>query len=89
DSGARFGGCTVHFVRAEMDNGPIIIQAAVPIRPDDNADTLGLRVLRAEHICYPHALRLIAEGRTRIRGNLVEIEESAALEGAVFNPPIA
>ena len=71
--GVRFGGCTVHFVRAEMDNGPIIVQAAVPVLANDDADTLAARVLEAEHRAYPLALRLVAEGRVNVIGERTEV----------------
>lgn len=66
DYGARFSGCTVHFVRAEMDHGPIIIQAAVPVLPEDTEDTLSARILESEHKIYPLALQWIAEGRVNV-----------------------
>ncbi len=65
-AGVRMSGCTVHFVSAEMDAGPIIAQAAVPVLPDDDADRLAARVLVAEHRLYPQALRLVATGRVRL-----------------------
>ena len=61
--GVRITGCTVHFVRAEMDSGPIIIQAAVPVVPGDTEDSLSALVVSAEHRIYPDALRLIALGK--------------------------
>jgi phosphoribosylglycinamide formyltransferase-1 len=67
--GVKLHGCTVHFVRHETDTGPIIAQAAVPVLADDTPDTLGRRVLAAEHRLYPLALRLIAEGRVRVEGD--------------------
>ena len=85
-AGVRWTGCTVHFVRPEVDSGPIIVQAAVPVRFDDNADRLAARVLAAEHRCYPLALRLIAEGRTRIDGDRVLIDDVAAAADTLFNP---
>jgi phosphoribosylglycinamide formyltransferase 1 len=72
-AGAKKHGCSVHYVRHEMDSGPIIGQAAVPVLPDDSADTLAARVLEAEHRLYPRCLRLIAEGRVRVRGETIEI----------------
>ncbi len=63
-AGDKFAGCTVHYVVPEVDAGPIIVQAAVPIRPDDTADSLAARVLNAEHRCYPLALQLIADDRS-------------------------
>jgi phosphoribosylglycinamide formyltransferase-1 len=64
--GVKFAGCTVHFVRAEMDHGPIILQAAVPVLQDDTEETLSARVLAAEHQIYPEAVRLIAENRVNV-----------------------
>ncbi len=84
--GVRFSGCTVHFVRAEMDAGPIIVQAAVPVRQDDDADSLAARVLTAEHRCYPLALRLIAEGRVRIEHEKVLIDGGAPPSPILLNP---
>lgn len=66
DAGCRFSGATLHFVSAEMDAGPIILQAATPILPDDDADSLAARVLGAEHEIYVRAIRWIAEGRVRV-----------------------
>lgn len=62
EAGVRIAGCTVHFVTAEMDAGPIIVQAAVPVEADDTADTLAARVLVAEHLIYPEALKWVADG---------------------------
>jgi phosphoribosylglycinamide formyltransferase-1 len=69
--GVKFTGCTVHFVRAEMDHGPIIAQAAVPVHQDDTPDTLAARVLESEHVLYPAALRLMAEGRVNVHDERV------------------
>ena len=73
--GVKVHGCTVHFVTAQLDHGPIIVQAAVPVRPDDTEATLGARVLRQEHVVYPRALRwflekrlVIGDGVVRVRG---------------------
>ena len=81
EQGARFSGCTVHFVRPEMDTGPIIQQARIPVLPGDDADTLAARVLEQEHIIYPRALRLIAEGRVTVTG------ERALIDGVPANAP--
>jgi phosphoribosylglycinamide formyltransferase-1 len=70
-AGVRISGCTVHFVRAEMDEGPIVAQAAVPVLPGDDAEALGARVLRAEHRLYPWAVRLVASGAARVAGERV------------------
>ena len=87
-AGARFTGCTVHFVRPAMDDGPIIVQAAVPVLPGDDAETLAARVLAAEHQAYPLALRWIAEGRVRVREDRVEVSGAGTmLPAAVLNPP--
>jgi len=85
-AGVRFSGCTVHFVRREMDSGPIINQAVVPILPDDNPDVLAQRVLTAEHRCYPHALSLIARGKTKIVDEKVLIEGSETQDTVICNP---
>jgi phosphoribosylglycinamide formyltransferase-1 len=84
--GVRFAGCTVHFVRAEMDAGPIIVQAAVPVLGDDDSDALAARVLAAEHRCYPLALRMIAEGRVRIEEERVLIDGATAPATFQMNP---
>ncbi len=73
-AGARISGCTVHFVRPEMDRGPIVVQAAVPVVEGDDAARLAARVLEAEHRCLPFAVRLIAEGRVRVAGDRCVIE---------------
>mgnify|MGYP001210726147 CR=1 FL=1 len=85
-AGVRFAGCTVHFVRPQMDEGPIILQAAVPVLPEDDADSLAARVLAAEHRCYPAAVRWIAEGRVRVEGERVRIAGAAAPAAALLNP---
>ena len=85
--GARFSGCTVHFVRPAMDDGPIIVQAAVPVLDGDDADRLAARILVQEHRIYPLAVRLIAEGRARVEGARVRIESEGAPEAALVNPP--
>ena len=72
-AGARLTGCTVHFVRPAMDEGPIIVQSAVPVLAGDDAARLAERVLAEEHKAYPLALRLIAEGRVRVTNERVEI----------------
>lgn len=86
--GVRFTGCTVHFVRVKMDHGPIIIQAAVPVHRDDDEDTLAARVLAAEHLCYPRALRLIAEGKLEITNEIVTITGIDSPDTVLINPKI-
>ena len=66
EAGCKVSGCTVHFVRAAMDEGPIVAQEAVTILEGDTPETLAARILEAEHRIYPEALRLVAEGRVRI-----------------------
>ena len=80
--GGRLSGCTVHFVRAEMDAGPILVQAAVPVLGDDDADRLAARVLDAEHRCYPLGVRLIAEGRVTVEGMRCRIKDEAGMANA-------
>lgn len=84
-AGVRFAGCTVHFVRDETDTGPIIVQAAVPVLPDDTEASLAARVLEAEHRAYPLALRLVAEGRVRVEGERAIVDAPAAAESQL-NP---
>lgn len=84
--GARFSGCTVHFVRPAMDDGPIIVQAAIPVHRDDEPDRLATRVLAEEHRILPLAVRWIAERRVRIVGDRVEIDNAPPPEGALINP---
>lgn len=66
-AGVRLHGCTVHYVTPEVDVGPIIVQAAVPVRPDDTPETLAARVLRQEHRVFPRAVAWIAQGRVTLR----------------------
>lgn len=87
DAGVRISGCTVHFVRPAMDDGPIIVQAAVPVLVGDHEDTLAARILVAEHKAYPLAVRLIADGRARVVNERVVIDGSADVEGLMLNPP--
>jgi phosphoribosylglycinamide formyltransferase-1 len=68
EAGCRVAGATVHFVTPELDHGPIVAQAVVPVRDGDDADTLGRRVLAAEHVLYPLAVRWFVEGRLRVEG---------------------
>jgi len=86
EAGVRFSGCTVHFVRAGVDEGPILVQAAVPVLTNDTAGSLAERVLTAEHRLYPLALKLVAEGRARIVGRRVEIAAPVETASAMLNP---
>jgi phosphoribosylglycinamide formyltransferase-1 len=87
-AGVRFSGATVHFVREAVDAGPIVGQAVVPVRAEDDAEALAARVLAAEHRLYPHCLRLIAEGRTRILGQRVEIDGARLPDQVQFAPEL-
>ncbi len=71
--GVRYSGCTVHFVDSGMDTGPIILQAVVPVLPEDGEEELAARILEREHVIYPEAVRLFAEGRLRVEGRKVII----------------
>ncbi|MFZ6642818.1 phosphoribosylglycinamide formyltransferase [Undibacterium sp. TC4M20W] len=73
DAGVKVHGVTVHFVTAELDHGPIVAQAVVPVLDDDNEDTLSHRVLEQEHQIYPRAVLQFVEGKLRIDGNRVHI----------------
>jgi phosphoribosylglycinamide formyltransferase-1 len=84
--GVRFSGCTVHFVRAAMDDGPIIAQAVVPVLPNDDAESLAARILSHEHRIYPLAVAMIAQSRVRVTGDKVTITGARAPMGAMINP---
>ncbi|HUX17253.1 MAG TPA: phosphoribosylglycinamide formyltransferase, partial [Phycisphaerae bacterium] len=71
--GCKVSGCTVHFVNNTYDDGPIILQRAVPVRADDTPDALAARVFEQECLAYPEAIRLFAEGRLRIEGRIVRV----------------
>ena len=86
DAGVRFVGATVHFVRPGLDDGPIIVQAVVPVRADDTPDSLAARVLGQEHRVYPLAVRLVAEGRAQIAHGRVAIDRASAPDEAMVNP---
>jgi phosphoribosylglycinamide formyltransferase-1 len=88
DEGVTITGCTVHFVRPEMDTGPIVAQAAVPVLPGDTPDGLGARVLEAEHRLYPHALRLVASGEVQVEGERVIGMTQVRNQPPLFSPPI-
>lgn len=75
DYGVRFSGCTVHFVDAGMDTGPVILQAVVPVLQNDTEDSLAARILEQEHKIYPEAIRLYAEGRLSVQERKVVISD--------------
>ncbi len=88
DWGVKIAGCTVHFVTEKVDEGPIIIQAAVPVLEGDSAETLAARILTEEHKIYPKAVQLFAEGHLQVEGRRVRILGKAGdAMGALFNPP--
>jgi phosphoribosylglycinamide formyltransferase-1 len=74
EAGVKVTGCTIHFVDASVDGGPIILQKAVPVREDDTEETLAARILEQEHIFLPLAVRLVAEGRLNVEGRRVRID---------------
>ena len=87
DYGARFSGCTVHFVDGGVDTGPNIMQAVVPIMPNESAETLAARILEQEHKIYPRAVQLIAQGRVRVDGRQVIIDSACPVQPtALVNP---
>ena len=89
DHGVRFAGCTVHFVNEECDEGPIIIQAVVPVYPDDSEEQLAARILKQEHRIYPRAIQLYAEGRLHVVGRRVLVDRLAKDESqALIQPPL-
>lgn len=75
EHGVKFSGCTVHFVDENLDAGPIVLQAVVPVEDNDTPETLSARILREEHRIYTEAVRLVLEGRTRIVGRRVLIAD--------------
>ncbi|TLG77920.1 phosphoribosylglycinamide formyltransferase [Methylocystis sp. B8] len=86
--GVKIHGATVHFVAPEMDEGPIVAQAAVPVLDEDTPQTLAARVLMQEHLIYPMALRLVASGAVRVEGNRV-LGAPTAQETALIVPDAA
>ncbi|MPZ75114.1 MAG: phosphoribosylglycinamide formyltransferase [Deltaproteobacteria bacterium] len=89
EHGVRFSGCTVHFVNDECDEGPIIIQAVVPVFANDNETSLTARILQQEHRIYPRAIQLYAEGRLHVVGRQVLIDHLTTDESQVLiQPPL-
>ncbi|HLO76597.1 MAG TPA: phosphoribosylglycinamide formyltransferase [Magnetospirillum sp.] len=84
EAGVKLHGCTVHLVTPELDDGPILVQAAVPVLAGDTADTLAGRVLEQEHRAYPLALKLVAEGKVRVDGPRAVVEAPGG--GMLINP---
>jgi len=84
--GARFSGCTVHFVDDGVDTGPIIVQAVVPIHSDDTEETLSARILEQEHKIYPQAIQWFAQDRVKLEGRKVVITDAERPQQALINP---
>ncbi len=84
--GIKIHGCTVHFVTLQLDHGPIVIQAAIPVLPDDTEKTLAARVLQQEHRIYPQAVRWFMEDRIKLSENRVEIIDSSVDQTALYSP---
>lgn len=87
-AGIRITGCTVHFVRTEMDEGPIIAQAAVAVLNGDTPDALAARVLEAEHGLYPLALSLVASGRVHCDGEKIIMDQDVKLDPPLYSPSL-
>ncbi|MDA8238883.1 MAG: phosphoribosylglycinamide formyltransferase [Nitrospiraceae bacterium] len=87
DYGVKISGCTVHFVDEGMDTGPVIIQAAVPVRDDDTEDSLSARILAFEHKIYPEAIRLFSEGRLSVAGRRVVVKGEDIEGVGLTHPP--
>jgi phosphoribosylglycinamide formyltransferase 1 len=77
-AGVKVHGCTVHFVTAELDHGPIVVQAAVPVREGDDAGALAARVLKQEHVVYPRAVRWFLDGKLALDDGVVRVKGSDA-----------
>ena len=88
EEGARFSGCTVHFVRPALDDGPIVVQACVPVHQDDTPEVLASRVLEQEHVIYPMALKLIIEGRIQVTEGIAVIDDPTYPDQSLINPTI-
>jgi len=86
--GVKISGCTVHFVDEGVDTGPIIIQAAVPVRPGDTEEELSERILELEHTIYPEAIRLYAEKRIHVEGRIVKIDGYKEQTASLINPSL-
>jgi phosphoribosylglycinamide formyltransferase-1 len=87
DHGVKFSGCTVHFVDEDMDTGPIIIQAVVPVLDSDTEDSLSGRILKQEHLVYSRAIQLYAEGKLAIKGRRVFVSGNDDKSGQFLMNP--
>ncbi|HEX6828867.1 MAG TPA: phosphoribosylglycinamide formyltransferase [Burkholderiales bacterium] len=88
EAGVKIHGCTVHFVTDQLDGGPIVAQAAVPVLPGDDEQRLGARVLEQEHRIFPAAIGWFLEGRMRLAGNRVEVDAPPPAGSVLVNPGI-
>jgi len=86
EAGVRLHGCTVHFVTPALDHGPIVIQAAVPVRPDDDEERLAARVLRQEHRIYPQAVRWFVTDKLALDGGRVRIADECRYPRGIVAP---
>ncbi len=84
--GCKLAGCTVHFVTEGVDEGPIILQAAVPVFDRDTPEILAARILEQEHKIYPRAVQLFAEGRLKVEGRRVLIEDGKPVGESLISP---
>ncbi len=92
EAGVKLAGCTVHFVTEEVDRGPIVIQAAIPVRPGEREPSLARRLLQQEHRIFPQAIELFAQGRLRVTGRTVRIKglrsPRMSNDAVLINPPL-
>ena len=89
EAGLPVTGCTVHFVRPEIDEGPVIVQGVVPVLPGDTVESLNARVLEVEHRCYPRALALVAGGRTKVIDERVVTAQERPFERLILHPDLS
>jgi len=88
DEGVKLHGCTVHFVTTALDHGPIVIQSAVPVRPDDDEDRLAARVLELEHAVYPRAIQWFLDDQLVVEGNRVKVSAECNYTGVLASPSL-
>jgi phosphoribosylglycinamide formyltransferase-1 len=88
EAGARVAGCTTHFVTEDVDAGPIILQAALAVRPDDTPETLAARILELEHLVYPRTIQLFAEGRVALVDGRVRIAGAKPTADVLVAPEV-
>ena len=89
EAGLPVTGCTVHFVRPEIDEGPVVVQGVVPVLPGDTVESLNARVLEVEHRCYPRALALVAGGRTKVIDERVVTAQERPFERLILHPDLS